>query len=68
MEFREMLGDPLTIEDPETHLDERFTEQYANSIFINLYSLDYEMEVSSRWKFAANQRYDLIISLLSALL
>ena len=66
--FREMLGEPLTIEDPETHLNETFTKEFAIEKLTSMYSVPYRTEVSYLWMVAANQRYELIFSLLSALM
>ncbi len=66
--FREMLGEPLTIEDPETHLNVTFTEEFAIERVSSMYSFAYRTEVSYLWMVAANQRYELILSSLSALM
>ena len=66
--FREMLGMPLTIVDPISHVNEIFTREYAQRIFIHLYNVDYAIEVTYLWMVAANQRYEMILSELSALM
>lgn len=66
--FREMLGKPLTIVDPISHVNESFTQDYARRIIVDLYSVDYALEVTYLWKIAANQRYELLLSELSALM
>ena len=59
---------PLTIVDPISHVNEIFTREYAQRIFIHLYNVDYAIEVTYLWMVAANQRYEMILSELSALM
>jgi ABC-type Fe3+ transport system substrate-binding protein len=66
--FKEMLGKPLTIVDPISHVNESFTLEYARRIIFDLYNVDYADEVTYRWMTAANQRYELVLSELSALM
>jgi ABC-type Fe3+ transport system substrate-binding protein len=66
--FKELLGKPLTIVDPISHVNESFTQDYARRIFPDLYNVDYAIEVTYLWTVAANQRYELVIDELSALI
>ncbi len=67
-QFREQLGEPLSIIDPISHLNESFTSSYALSILDELYNVDFLVEVTWLWKVAANHRYEMILSTLSALM
>ena len=66
-EFQYRLGEPLAIIDPDTLENEVFTELYASEIHLKLYWIDFAIEVSHRWKVAANQRYAEILNDLSML-
>ncbi|MFW9769689.1 MAG: extracellular solute-binding protein [Candidatus Thorarchaeota archaeon] len=66
--FRDGMGELLNITDPLTNDSETFTEEYAVRIALDLYIVDYEQELSRRWRLAANLRYDQILFELSALL
>ena len=66
-QFCELLGDPLVITDPLSQLNESFTESYALRIQENSYTPGYLTEVIRLWRTAANQRYEAILSILSAL-
>lgn len=63
-QFKQMLGEPLTISDPITNVSERFTEEYALRIMPELSNV----EVTHLWIVAANQRYQMILDELSALM
>ena len=67
-QFGELLSAPVEITDPLSHLNESFTESYALRIQENSYTSGYLIEVIRLWRTAANQRYEAILSMLSALL
>ena len=66
--FKGLLGTPLTITDPLSHTNESFTKEYARRILIDLYDVDYAVEITHLWLVAANQRYAMILSELSTLM
>jgi ABC-type Fe3+ transport system substrate-binding protein len=66
--FRERMGELLTITDPLTNESETFTEEYAIGIALELYMLDYVQELCRRWRVAASLKYEQILFDLSALL
>jgi ABC-type Fe3+ transport system substrate-binding protein len=68
VEFRERLGESLTIIDPVSLTNRTFSAEYAFYV-VDYYSLeDSRRELQRRWKIAANQRYEMILSELSALM
>ncbi len=67
-QLRECLGEPLTIIDPISHLNESFTNSYALSILDELYNVDFLVEVIRLWRVAANQRYEMVLNMLSAII
>jgi len=66
--FKGILGTPLTITDPISHINESFTQEYARRILIDLYEMNYADEITYLWMIAANQRYSMILGELSALM
>jgi hypothetical protein len=67
-QFKQMLGEPLSISDPNTNVSESFTEDYALRILPKLYNVTYEIEIIRLWRIAANQRYQDVINQLASLL
>ena len=67
-QFKQMLGEPLSISDPNTNVSESFTEDYALRILPKLYNVTYEIEIIRLWRIAANQRYQDVVNQLAALL
>jgi len=67
-QFSEMLGEPLSIIDPNSHMNKSFTESYALSIINDLSNIDFLTEVKRLWRVAANQRYETLRELLLALI
>ncbi|MEM2143516.1 MAG: ABC transporter substrate-binding protein, partial [Candidatus Thorarchaeota archaeon] len=63
-----LMGSPVTIQDPKTLKDEKFTVEYARSINHDMiYDASYASIVASRWTTAAKNQYQYVMSLVQAL-
>ncbi len=67
-QFGEMLGEPLSIINPNIHTNESFTEAYSISILNNLSNTEFLVEVTRLWRVVANQRYETLRTMLSGLI
>ncbi|MHA1246887.1 MAG: ABC transporter substrate-binding protein [Candidatus Thorarchaeota archaeon] len=67
--YANLMGQPVTIQDPKTGLDEQFTIEYARAINHDMiYDATYASQVQSRWTAAAKAHYNDVRSQVEALL
>lgn len=67
-QFSDMLGEPLTIIDPNSSVNESFTRYYALSLLDELQNSGFLLEITHLWRVAANLRCETIMNVLSVLI